>query len=230
MLSANFKPIIAFLIVIFLITVNSNGQSRWESAEIFLNNTESFICEVDIIKTESNYQNCYYRLAGTKVELTLSADHLARFSLVGGREFITKTVLMDEDSVTVIAEFLVEGVIDVLVFHDGVAEKFIMDAPGKPITVFAYEIVDKRLKGFTEKTAKAKSFAYIGKMKYLMSNSPELHGKISSMPLSTKNLVKISMEYHEKTCAPGEQCIVYSKDGFFQCLLLLQWHQQIYLS
>lgn len=215
--SFTFHTIISLLFLFFL-----NGtviaQSRLESGTVFFENGDSLQVSIDIIKTENNFKYCYFRIEGSKEEQALLAEDITGFMLDIGRRFISKTIKLEGEIITVIAEYLVDGINSLLVFRNSTEEYFILITPRKPDMIITHELQDAQLE--TGEDVKIKSNRYIGLLKYQMDDTPLLHPRINSMTLSQKNLVNLSREYHDLVCTTGEKCIVYKKSGIHSLSML----------
>jgi hypothetical protein len=189
------------------------AQARLENGTVFLKNGDSLQVSIDIIKTENNFQDCYFRPEGAKEEQAIGAEEINGFTLDIGRKFISKTIEVEGEIITVIAEYLVEGVNSLFVYRINTEEYYILTAPGKPDMVIKHELQNAQLE--TGEDVKIRSNRYKGLLKYLMEDAPSLHSTINSMTLSQKSLVDISSEYHDLVCTTGEKCIVYKKTGIY---------------
>lgn len=203
----------------FLFSQTAIAQCRFESGTIFLSNGDSLQVLIDVIKTENNFNYCYYHTPGSKEEQSFAAEDINGFTLDNsGRRFIKKTIEVDGDILNVIAEYLVDGINDLFVYHDNTQEFYILSSPGKPDLVTGYELQDAQLE--SGKEVKIRSNKYIGLLKYHMADAPSLHSRINKMEFSQKNLVDISKEYHGLVCTTGEECIIYEKTGIHSLSLI----------
>lgn len=189
------------------------AQARLESGTVFLRNGDSLQVSIDIIKTENNFQYCYFHPEGANEEQAIGAEEINGFTLDIGRKFISKTVEVEGEIITVIAEYLVEGINSLFVYRINTEEYYILTAPGKPDMVIKHELQNTQLE--TGEDVKIRSNRYKGLLTYLMEDAPTLHPTINSMTLSQKSLVNLSTEYHDLVCTTGEECIVYKKTGIY---------------
>jgi len=190
------------------------GQERWQDARLFKSDSTDLRVQVDLIQLENDPGILNYREPGAE-EQTIRASHVKEIRLDMGRRFVTKHIMMDDRYQYVIAEYLVDGVLDIYVLNYPLNEVYLLETPGKEIEIAQFGTRKAVSPDPTAKDVEVRSYRHIGLLIAFMADAPELHDDIQTMHMDQKNLIKITQRYHEMKCAPGEACIVYKKEGIY---------------
>lgn len=215
----NVKTRFVFLIIFIQLSLSLFSQDRWQQGFVLLNNLDSLLYEIDVLRLEDNATYCVCR-DRNKEEIIFPANKIHGILLSSGRKFESKAFKMDSDSITLLVEFVVEGLINVYDFMENGERIYLLDGDGKPIIVARFETKKAEISDASAKDVEVRSYRYIGMLKAFTADAPELHPRINTMSLNEKNLISISRDYHNLKCRTGEKCIVYEKDGIYSMSLL----------
>lgn len=205
----------SFTYLLTLISVMAFTQDRWQEGYIHTTEGNSLYSEIDVAMLEDAPEECIYRIPGSREQLLLRANKIRSVSLLSGRAFETKTFKLEDDHVTAIVEYLVDGVADVFVYRRKGEDIFLLESESKPLTVARFTTKKAESPDPSVKDIEVRSYRHIGLLKAFMSDAPSLHERINTMQMNQKNLVDLAEMYHDLTCTTEKSCITYKKEGIF---------------
>lgn len=138
----------------------------------------------------------------------ISPEEVNTFRIIDGKKYISGQVPDFDGKIKwFFLEFLVDGKVDL--FTIGNSERFYIQKEGGEILELndnIQEIIKIEGKRYNKQDKR-----YIGKMKLLMSDAPELFPQIEKLEnLNQRELVDLSVNYHNSVCTEYE-CINYAK-------------------
>ena len=104
-------------------------------------------------------------------------------------------------------EYLIHGKVDIYYYRDESGEHYFAQKGDDRLVPLTNDEKSHYANGIEYLQ---ESNQYIGMLKYLFQESPEVSRETESVTLDHKSLIKISKKYHNAVCT-DEQCIIYEK-------------------
>lgn len=154
-----------------------------------------------------NSRECLFKKQADGEITIYNPSELSAYRITDSKYFVSREITLDSIKQSRFIEYLIDGIVDAYFFRDETGEHFLMDAgEGRLVEL---KNVNRIVKSGGSNYA-AEVPEYVGVMKYIFRESPEIGSKVESLSLSRKSLIKISKEYHEEVCTDKE-CIVFEK-------------------
>ncbi len=199
-----------FLSLFLLNSILTFAQKDYQPGYILLNNGDTLKGYIlDAIKSGYNHTICSF-----KSTPEAEAKEYAPFEIIGYQYsnniyYVSKHVPFKNHTKDLFLEYLVEGRVN-LYYYNKSPEKIYyvekLDGQLIPLTFIQKDtVLREREFTITEKN-------YIDSLAKVFEDCPELNKELLYLNFNHKDLINISKEYHEHTCQPGEDCIVYQKE------------------
>jgi opacity protein-like surface antigen len=125
-----------------------------------------------------------------------------------GRYYISKKLENGNLEESVFLEYLVKGVIDLYYYPSNEGDKYYILKDNNLVELAnnkkSYKVNGNNYTKYDKK--------YIGVLKYLFKDTPEIAGRVENAKFSPGSLIKISEDYHNLIC-PDENCTVFKGNG-----------------
>jgi len=195
------------LLFVFFIIVNAKAQTNYLPGFIVTLEGDSITGLVDSRGEIRNSRVCSYKTDMESEPVKYQPGEIKAYGFVDGKYYVSKDIVLNQDSTTVFLEYLINGIVDVYFYSDHVVSQYYIDKDGMKPTLLDNKDIIVDIDG--KKMAK-KNSRYIGVLKYVFNESPKVQKKAEGISLTHKNLIKIAKDYHGYVCE-GEECIVYEK-------------------
>jgi hypothetical protein len=185
-----------------------SAQGNYKSGYIITNENDTLRGFVNFRNDEINARQCSFKIAENAEVRDYAPGEIKAYRLpVESRYYITRTVPLKRGKATVFLEYLVQGKMNMYYYRQDdqieyyYAEK--EDGILYPITQNEDEIIDGKIRPDNK---------YKGLLSFLMQDASGMEKSIMNTQFDRRSMVKLSKEYHEETCEPGEECIVFEND------------------
>jgi hypothetical protein len=201
------RKILIILILAVVTTISVIAQTNYIPGYIVTLEGDSIKGMVDSRGAIRNANKCSYKKDSDSERTEYLPGEIKAYGFVDGKYYVSKVILFKQDTVTVFLEYLINGIVDVYFFRDMEDNHYYIEKEDMKLTVLddKDKIVEIEGKKFLKKNNQ-----YIGVLKYVFNESPEIQKKTESLSLNHNNLIKIAKDYHGYVCE-GEECIVYEK-------------------
>jgi len=182
------------------------AQENFHSGYIIthLNDTiHGYISQVNI----NIFQKCSFKktLTDNSTIYTPEEIHAYRFD-DNGKFYISKEAPLETGKKLYFLEYLIQGKANIYFMRDDMDHYFAETENDSIMELSERPVLTKNEWG----TTYYKQPAFHGKLKYLFKNCPTLFSHIDNTKLQPKDLIKITKEYHDKTCST-ERCIIFER-------------------
>lgn len=202
---------IELLIIVLIISISSNsfycfGQSNYTSGYI-ITNTSDTVNGYFLTTNINSYKKCVFKtdIDGATTDYIAGEIKAYRFNN-SGKFFISKKVSLNNESKEYFLEYLIKGKANIYFLREN-TEHFYIETDNNGLMELS-EI--PKLQKNKEGALYYKPAEYTGKLKYILSDCPEIYNDIDKTKLYTKDLIKLAKNYHDKVC-DSEQCIIFER-------------------
>lgn len=160
-------------------------------------------------KDSDAFIKCIIKKANNEIKTFLPKD-IHEYKYIDGRYYVSKEIEKDGVKEILFLQFLLKGAVELYYYYDSklVKERYYVLIDGKTIELTNNErnvVID----GLTYKVYDKK---YIGVLKHLYADAPQVISDIDKLSFSTKSLIRISEEYHSAICS-DESCEIFKGTG-----------------
>jgi len=202
----NYYPGLIFLL---FMTVNGFSQSDFRKGYIILNSNDTIHGFIEYRGNKSNARKCVFikDITNKTGKKEYSPDEIKAYRFIDSKYYISRNISSEGKERLLFLEYLIHGKVDIFYYRDETGEHYLADKGNSrlvPLTNEEKDIYDRDV------LYKAESKQYIGVLKYLFQESPEVSKATDRTLLNHKSLIKITRDYHNTVCK-DEECIIYEK-------------------
>ncbi len=224
------------IVIIICLLSFSKGYAQYDyrKAAIITHNNDTIFGLIDYGNNRSNSSFCLFKANTTSKSVKYRPDDITGYFFEGSKCYTSKIVEINGIPTTIFIEYLLNGIVDLYFYKDTHNFGFyFIEKEGK-----LYELVNEEKEFFYKKRYYSKQTKeYIGVLKYLTKDSPEISKKIEKSSLNHKSLIEITKNYHQNVCDSYE-CIIYSRKEdkvndakwIFKIGLSMQYNSPKYLT
>jgi hypothetical protein len=183
----------------------SFAQSDFKPGHIVTLEGDTLIGSINLKSNMGNGEQCEFKGENGETHIYHPFE-IKEYQITNLKFYVSKSIPSEGTQKNVFLEYLVNGIADLYYLHEKGRDYFYIEKDGV-LTLLSNDvrIIDN---GLVAREVNTK--AYIGSMKYLFNDSPEVLKKINAIPYAYKSLVKITKDYHHSVCSDYE-CIDYTK-------------------
>lgn len=187
-----------------------NGQSDFRPGYIITNQMDTVYGEINYQGELLNSKSCIFRTGEKKESVKYSPGEIYGYRFSNDHFYVSKILPLEEGKEEVFTRYMVDGITN-LFFHRGSTGDayYVEDQDGVVLEL------DNRLKQVTGEFGGKRvkeSTAYIGVLKYLMKDQPQIYGQIDNLRITEKSLLNLMTDYHQMVCGDSIACIIYQKE------------------
>lgn len=160
--------------VFFTIVVNLKAQTNYLPGFIITQKGDSLSGLIDYRGSIRNANICSYKQNEESEPIKYKPGDIKAYGFVDGKYYVSKNVAIKQDSTTVFLEYLIDGIVDVYVYHDINSRFYFVEKEGAKITMLDTEakIVERNGVKYLKKDTR-----YIGVLKNTFNKSPIIQKK-----------------------------------------------------
>ncbi len=201
-------------LVILLLFIFSNvySQSYFRDGYLITNDNDTIFGQIDNGKLIINPFKIKFRSNLNSEIQNYSPEDIYGYRFNDGQFYISKQVEMNSIENIVFLEYLVEGIVNLYYLYDELTPRYFIENENG-----LYELRDDQKEILAQKdifseysTYIKKSNQYIGVLRYILSDAPELRPKVDQAVFNHKSLMNLTEDYHNYVC-DDEKCLVYKK-------------------
>ena len=196
--------ILTTLICLLLSVITLHAENKFRSGYIITNSKDTvrgFLQQYNI----NAFTKCHFKKnMDEKITEYLPGDIYAYRYNDDGKFFISKEAPLEGGNRILFLEYLIQGKANVYFMKDVSDHYFIETEKNKIIELSQNPILIHNADG----TIYYKESTFKGKLRYMLSDCPDLAPEIDKSELQVNNMIKIAKDYHNRVCN-SEQCIIY---------------------
>lgn len=200
------KTILCCLYIIIPI-VSVLSQSNYKEGYIITMEKDTVHGLIDFRTDHTNSLICKFKLSDEASEKNYQPGEIAGYRFVNeGKYYVSRAVVIDSLKRTVFLEFLVQGLLNLYYFPEGIGCYFFENKDGTlvAITKKPDEIIDNSKLKVDDR--------YKGMLSYISRDCLPLAFKTSKVEFNKESMIVFTKDYHDQMCDSGEKCIIFEND------------------
>lgn len=195
------------LLLLTLLSSNSLSQFDFIPGIIITKSQDTLSGLIENSYLKKTGKQCSFKEQSGSPAQKFKPSDLLGFKYDEGRFFVSKAIPSGEGTQLVFLEFMVDGEADLFLRRsDEGFEFFLENKAGELMELKNTEKTD----GYDQFQLYSKR-EYIGALKVLLKDCPEIYPEIDKLKFRKKDLLKITKNYHNRVCTEYE-CIDYEKN------------------
>ncbi|MCE5344811.1 MAG: hypothetical protein LLG13_00810 [Bacteroidales bacterium] len=194
-----------YLISLFTIVCIS-GFSQFKEGYIVYNGNDTIFGYINFEGSLLNSDHCVFQVQlNSDAQIYKPAD-IKAFRFIHSKYFVSREILVNNKPQKVFLEWLIEGRASILTYTQSVSvvRYFLLLEDDSLIELTnTSHVSDVDNKHYIHDNKE-----YIGLLKFYFRDCPSLQPRIETVFFDSKSLIKITKDYHDRTCKTGD-CIIY---------------------
>jgi len=203
------KKLFFLTLILSLFYSSLFSQSEFKKGFIITNNQDTIYGLIDNRGEIRNALSCHFKKQENDDITIYSPSDIIGYRFVDDKFYISKEVTIENEMSKKFLEYLMHGIVDLYVLTDISTTHYYIQKSGSNELVelkkYDVDLYEKDI--LVRKTKKE----YIGVLKYLFSDVPNIAKKVEDTRLNRGSLINIAEDYHNQVCKDKE-CIVYKKE------------------
>jgi hypothetical protein len=184
-----------------------HAQVNFEPGFIINNEGDTIKGLVDSRGYIKNSKVCNFKDLSEENSFEYEPGEIQAFGFTNGKFYVSREIVIDEDTSTVFLEYLVDGIMDIYYLRNLENDYYFAQKDDRLVLLDNQTIII----GETGHQYYKESNKYIGILKYYTGDYPEMGKKVEKAKLTHESLINIASDYHAYICE-GEDCIIYEKE------------------
>jgi hypothetical protein len=193
------------LFTAILFTSILNGQTGYKPGYIITLSNDTLKGEIYFYSSQKNHKNCQFRANANEESREYAPGEINGYRFNDGKYYVSKRVPVEKDTLLLFIEFIMKGEASFYYLTLNNTSHYYIEIRD----VFT-ELTEPEEIKIISKTMAISKPKYYGKLRYLLSDCPQLGGEIDNTKLNHESLIKLGEDYHKMTCSSGE-CIVFER-------------------
>jgi hypothetical protein len=180
-----------FLIGLLFFNNNSYGQNDFRPGYVINNSLDTVFGLLNNKANSINSSRCEYKKVVTDTTIIYYPFDINSYVLANNRHYVSKVININGEERHVFLEFLVNGIIDLYYFNEGLEEFFFIEKDGE-----LFQLNNNAIEVIGENEAKYIRYSqqYKGVLKKLFGNVTELDRQIINSKFQLASLINITKE------------------------------------
>lgn len=201
------KKLLSIFYFVAILNTCLTAQSDFRPGFVILNTNDTTYGWIDFKGDLSNSRLCNFKSSESAPSASFTPYQIKGYRFTDDKYYISKEVILNGEKEQKFLEFLLDGIVDLYCYRDMNGTSFFIEKEGEDLV----EI--KELESVTTIDGRqyiSKDQKYIGRLKYLFADAPEIQDEIENVTINRKSLIDISKDYHEQVCKDNK-CVIYTK-------------------
>ena len=194
-----------YLIGLFTI-ISFSGFSQFKEGFIIKNNNDTISGYINFEGSLLNSDHCAFELQlNSDVKIYKPGD-IKAFRFINSKYFVTREILVNNMPQKVFLEWLIQGRASILTYTQSVSDirYFLLLEDGSLIELTnTIQEIDADDKHYIRDNKE-----YVNILEFYFRDCPSLQSRIETVPFDSRSLIKITKDYHDRTCKTGD-CIIF---------------------
>jgi hypothetical protein len=210
---------ISILLVVICLGTNLSAQNEYRQGYIITlqyDTLHGFIQNNDYGK---NSKICEFKQDSDDQTVTYKPFDIIAYQFDNGKYYFSKTIFIDGNREDVFLEYLIKGKLNIYYQRREKGDYYFAEKENDSLLLLTYDNVyydynweERKYEPVAGKTnlKYRESTKYMGILKYLMADYPQLTSEIEHTELNRKSLINLAQDYHYLVCN-DEDCVIYEK-------------------
>ncbi|GAB6012315.1 hypothetical protein [Viscerimonas tarda] len=196
-------------LILFLFTASILHAQDFQTGYIITNNKDTIYGLIDFRSDKTNSEKCIFKSGETAAAQTYFPQDISGYRFTeSGRYYVSHDIEIEDVEKKLFLEFMVEGMMNLYFYNDGTNRYFFFEDKDGKITA----ITQKKTVIDDAKRIEKVDNQYRGILNYTFYDLPEVAKLAYHSDFNQASMIKIARKYHEETCEPGQECIVYENE------------------
>lgn len=203
------KSFLFFSVLFLMATGFAFSQAVFKNGYIVKNNNDTVYGLIEFKGNKTNANVCIFRNDEQSEARSFTVNDIKGYRIEDNKYYVVRTVTVNTKEEQLFLEYLINGIVDMYYYDDGVSEHFFVDGGDNRLVELKKNSPAEYVATYT-KRAIPDSKQRIGVLKYVFRESPEISKRVETIELDRKSLIDVAHAYHKEVCA-DEACIIYEK-------------------
>ncbi len=187
-------------------SISAYGQDNYKPGYVITNSLDTIRGYLLNVNTNP-YKECSFKKSLNENVVVYSPDQIYGYRFEdNGKFYISKDTPVDKSMKRYFLEYMIQGKANIYLRTDQLVHYYIETARYKMMEISETEKYSRTKLGDVIVRPKL----YTGKLKYVLSDCPEVFDEIDKLKLYPTQIIKLAEDYHNHVCT-GEKCIIYEK-------------------
>jgi len=213
MKKASFKPLI-ILICCMLSINNVIAQLDYRSGYVITNSTDTIKGYI-LYKDINASKKCSFKKMLVDKPIDYAPGDILSFRFDDGKYFISKETPLKKGNTILFLEYLIKGKANIYFMKDDGEEHYFIETDKNKIIELTQpeefiKVNESDATPISPSGTYKRPSLYTGKLKYMLSDCPDIYPEIERVKLNHSSLIKLAEDYHNKVCN-SEKCIIFER-------------------
>ncbi len=210
---------ILLLLFMGLLLYSALSAQKYQPGYIITNQLDTLYGLISNNGYVKNSKTCKFKKIEGEKPTIYKPFEINSYRFIDGKYYISKEVELDSTKYKVFLEYLVKGKVSIYYLHNLDGDYYFIQKDNEILVplktdehLMSYDAIQhkwEQASGITNAEI-LRTKKYVGTIKYIMRDAPQLNDEIDKLQLEPKSLIKISNDYQKLVCK-NEQCTVYEK-------------------
>lgn len=194
-----------FVTTLFLFAAfPSLAKGNYVPGFIITNLSDTIYGSIEFNSDAKNMKACHFKQAGDITKTIYYPDDIQAYYLTNeGKYYVSSEITVKEESKRVFFEMLVKGAMNLYTYTSW--------STGGYYYIFENNNNEKTIIS-KNRTNESDGKKYIGVLNYIFRDCPPIQTNIKEAELRSKDLINLTVDYHNLTCEDGSPCILFEND------------------
>lgn len=198
-------PLISLFIIL---STHLIAQTDLRSGYIIKSNNDTIYGQIKYRGSHNSSKKCIFLKDSLSTEQIFTPDDILGYRYENNKYYVSKSVSSNNKTEQLFLEFLINGIVDIYYYRDEMEDHYFIEEGDSNLIELKNKISIIKIDNDTyQKEGKE----YVGILRYVFQDQPNIQKKVDQTSLSHKSLINIAKDYHLQVCA-DQDCIVYEKN------------------
>jgi len=205
------KKIFLINLLLCFILIRVSAQSDYAAGYIVKNNGDTLKGRIFLSAANIYSSKCMFRPNEMASDEKYLPEDLKSFKLDDGLFFVSRDIVMEGQTRKVFLEWVVKGKINLFVYSNpGNSNRYYMEKADTGFYELRNTTSTVNVNGVAGVLDQKENREYISTLAILLGDCPQITREIYDSKLETKNLKKLSVDYHNIICK-DKACLVFER-------------------
>lgn len=201
------KSLLAFSLLLSMATVSAFSQAVFRNGYVVKNSNDTVYGLIEFKGNRTNANLCIFKQDAESEPRSFTPNDIKGYRIEDSKYYVAKTITVTDKEELLLLEYLINGIVDMYYYYDGIMEHFFVDGGDNRLIELKKSSIEYNT---YRRRVIQESKQHIGILKYIFKDSPEISKQVETIELNRKQLIDVAHAYHKEVCA-DEACIIYEK-------------------
>ncbi len=191
-----------------ILSIQIFAQTDFRAGYVIKNNNDTVYGQIKYLGSQNSSEKCIFQKDSLSEEQIFTPTDILGYRYENKKYYVSKSVSSNGKTKDLFLEFLINGVVDIYYFRDEMEDHYFIEERNGNLIELKNKVSNIKQ---NNDTYQKESKEYIGILRYVFKDQPDIQNKVDQTKLSHKSLINIAKNYHIQACS-DQECIVYEKD------------------